>query len=376
MKGEQVEARGAPRIAAGPLVFLLAGLVALPLPCLGENPQELPALNLEIAETSISGISSGAFMAVQFQVAHSSIVKGVGVIAGGPYLCSQGTVIGATTRCSCTLDPAHLVCSVSPTSTEVPALELATRGLAANHLIDNPDHLARQRVFIFAGGKDPVVPAVVAAQVADYYSRFLVPARNISTTLLANAGHTMPTIAYGNGCAVTESPYIGKCRFDGAKAILSWIYGPLKSRRKGPPTGRFIKFDQTPYVRNTSFLWLTGMDTTGWVYIPDTCARGASCRLHIALHGCQQGQSYLPLKSPPDGGLYYGTTFVRHAGYAAWADTNRIAVLFPQAVSIPGLNPNGCWDWWGYTDENYANKQGVQIAALRAMVDRITSGRH
>ncbi len=74
--------------------------------------------------------------------------------------------------------------------------------------------------------------------------------------------------------------------------------------------------------------------------------------------------------------MYYGTTFVRHAGYAAWADTNRIVVLFPQAVSIPGLNPNGCWDWWGYTDENYANRNGVQIAALRAMVDRIASGRH
>ena len=67
---------------------------------------------------------------------------------------------------------------------------------------------------------------------------------------------------------------------------------------------------------------------------------------------------------------------MRHAGYAAWADTNRIVVLFPQAVSIPGLNPNGCWDWWGYTDENYANKTGVQISALRAMVDRIASGRH
>ena len=118
------------------------------------------------------------------------------------------------------------------------------------------------------------------------------------------------------------------------------------------------------------------MDTTGWVYVPAACAQGAACRLHIALHGCQQGQSYLPLKTPPGGGLYYGTTFVRHAGYAAWADTNRIVVLFPQAVSIPGINPNGCWDWWGYTDANYANRNGVQISALRAMVDRITSGRH
>jgi len=357
------------------LGILFACLAALPLPCLG-TPQELPALNVDIAETSLSGISSGAFMAVQFQVAHSSIVKGVGIVAGGPYFCSQGSTLGATTRCSCTLDPAHLACSVSATSADVPALELATRGFAADHLIDNPDHLADQRVYIFAGGKDPVVPDVMAPQVARYYSRFSVPAQNISTMLWPNAGHTMPTLAYGIGCAKTDSPYIGKCGFDGAKAILDWIYGPLKARRNGALTGRFVEFDQASYVQNSSWLWLTGMDTTGWVYIPKACAEGASCRLHIALHGCEQGQNYLPLKSPPGGGLYYGTTFVRHAGYAAWADTNRIVVLFPQAISIPGVNPNGCWDWWGYADENFANRKGVQIAALRAMVDRITSGRH
>lgn len=356
--------------------FLLACFVALAPPCLGKQPQPLPALNMDIAETSTSGISSGGFMSVQFQVAHSSVVSGAGIIAGGPYYCARGKLITAATQCSCNLDPAHLACNVSPTSADVHALELATRVFAAKGLIDAPDNLAKQRVFIFSGGKDEVVPNAVAEQLALYYSRFSVPAENISKTLLANAGHTMPTVAYGNDCAVTDSPYIGKCRFDGAKEILSWIYGPLIGPRMGPPTGRFVKFDQTPYVANTSFLWRTGMDTTGWVYIPKTCAGGGRCRLHVALHGCKQGHSYLPLKSPPGGGLYYGTTFVRHAGYVGWADTNSIVVLFPQAVSIPGLNPNGCWDWWGYTDENYANKKGVQISAIRAMVDQLTAGRH
>src|ERR1700753_3413182 len=51
----------------------------------------LAAYNADIKESSISGISSGAFMAVQFGVSWSSIVKGVGVIAGGPYYCAQGT---------------------------------------------------------------------------------------------------------------------------------------------------------------------------------------------------------------------------------------------------------------------------------------------
>src|SRR6478672_13096855 len=53
----------------------------------------LGSYNADIKESSISGISSGAFMAVQFGVSWSSIVKGVGVIAGGPYYCAQGTAI-------------------------------------------------------------------------------------------------------------------------------------------------------------------------------------------------------------------------------------------------------------------------------------------
>src|SRR5690349_9244152 len=49
----------------------------------------LPSLNVNIDETSISGISSGAYMAVQFAVAHSALVRGVGAIAGGPYYCAK-----------------------------------------------------------------------------------------------------------------------------------------------------------------------------------------------------------------------------------------------------------------------------------------------
>ena len=117
------------------------------------------------------------------------------------------------------------------------------------------------------------------------------------------------------------------------------------------------------------------MDNTGWAYIPAACARGESCRLHVALHGCKQGQSYLPLRPVVGDDLYYGTTFVRNAGYNRWAESNRIVVLYPQAVSIPDRNPNGCWDWWGYTDENFATRKGVQLSAIRAMVEQITSGR-
>src|SRR6266481_829497 len=63
-------------------------------PALAEGAASpLGAYNADSKESSVSGISSGAFMAVQFGVSWSSIVKGVGVIAGGPYYCAQGSAI-------------------------------------------------------------------------------------------------------------------------------------------------------------------------------------------------------------------------------------------------------------------------------------------
>ena len=53
----------------------------------------LPKYNVSVNEVSVSGFSSGAQMAVQMHFAYSKTIrKGAGVIAGGPYYCSQGFV--------------------------------------------------------------------------------------------------------------------------------------------------------------------------------------------------------------------------------------------------------------------------------------------
>src|SRR5262245_19690708 len=49
----------------------------------------LPALGADLGATSVSGLSSGAYMAGQFHIAHSRIVVGTGIIAGGPYACAE-----------------------------------------------------------------------------------------------------------------------------------------------------------------------------------------------------------------------------------------------------------------------------------------------
>jgi poly(3-hydroxybutyrate) depolymerase len=67
-------------------LLALAGLLA---GCGDDNVRPLPALGAKLEQTSVSGVSSGAYMAGQFQVAHSREVVGAAIIAGGPYGCSE-----------------------------------------------------------------------------------------------------------------------------------------------------------------------------------------------------------------------------------------------------------------------------------------------
>lgn len=77
----------------------------------------------------------------------------------------------------------------------------------------------------------------------------------------------------------------------------------------------------------------------------------------VALHGCKQNADLV------------GKAFVEDAGFNRWADVYDVAVLYPQtrAVFAP-LNPQACWDWWGYSGENYDTRAGVQ---LRWLVDAL-----
>jgi poly(3-hydroxybutyrate) depolymerase len=108
------------------------------------------------------------------------------------------------------------------------------------------------------------------------------------------------------------------------------------------------------------------MADEGYVFFPESCESGG-CRVHVAFHGCRQSTRQI------------GVRFVENAGYIEWAQSNRLIVLFPQIVPrygwIGGLswifNPRGCWDWWGYTDADYATREGRQIKAVQAMIERL-----
>jgi poly(3-hydroxybutyrate) depolymerase len=75
--------------------------VALALASVAANAAvNLPQLNIDKTQTSVSGLSSGGFMAVQLHVGHSATFKkGAGIVAGGPFYCAEGSITNATGRC-------------------------------------------------------------------------------------------------------------------------------------------------------------------------------------------------------------------------------------------------------------------------------------
>ena len=137
---------------------------------------------------------------------------------------------------------------------------------------------------------------------------------------------------------------------------MQHIYGSLNPR-VDTPTGQIVSFNQRTYATVA-----TGMADTGYLYVPRSCAAaGARCRVHVALHGCMQATESVDKQ------------FYTETGYNNWSDRNNILVLYPQLnkSTIP-FNPQGCWDWWGYTGRNYAFKSSSQMKAITLMVKRLT----
>jgi len=303
----------------------------------------LPALNIDKTQTTVSGLSSGGFMAVQLHVAYSATFKkGAGVVAGGPFYCAEGSVVNATGRCM-----------ASPASIPTSSLVTTTNNWAQQGLIDPVSNLQSSKVYMFSGSLDDVVKPGVMDALKTYYNSF-VPAANVVYKKDIASQHAMVTDDYGSACSFKGAPYINDCNFDLAGAILQQLYGTLNPRNANTlPSANFVQFNQGQFISGH------GMATTGWAYIPQACSDGTQCRVHVVLHGCKQNESDVQQQ------------YVKNTGYNRWADTNNLVMLYPQ-TSLAATN--SCWDWWGYDSANYAKKSGPQMVAIKAMVDQVSSG--
>jgi poly(3-hydroxybutyrate) depolymerase len=324
----------------------------------------LPSLGATIGGTTVSGISSGAYMAGQFQIAHSSIVQGAAIIAGGPYGCAESAFAGMV------VGPAATMLNASKAGTGcmqngmalwgVPNAGLLagkTEQLARDNAIDPIESLTSGRVYLFSGKEDrTVVPAIVASA-NEFYRKVGVPSANIKYVSDLPAGHGFVTEAEGQACARSGEPYVVDCDYDQAKELLTHLYGPL-SAASAAPAGAFSKFSQRAFAGDRGE---HGLSDTGTVYVPAACGQ-KTCRVHIAFHGCAQNEDAV------------GDAFIKKTGFSRWADTNRLIVLFPQ-TEANAVNPQGCWDWWGYTGRDYLTKNAPQIRAVYLMLQQLAAPR-
>ncbi len=322
------------------------------------QPDKLPALGVKLNDVTVSGLSSGAFMASQLYIVNSQIMSGAGIIAGGPYLCAlswdfQSHVQNATGSC---MNP--LTHSSGPNT---PHLSSLTRQLAEKGDIDSITNLVDDKIYLFNGKADHTVTTTVMDQTYQYFLDLGINKDAIEYVTDVDAGHAIVTTSFGNKeCAVTEKPFINDCDIYQAKDILNHLYSGL-SEPAADVAQAIVEFDQTEFIKSGN----TSMSDSAFVYIPEGCREGG-CRLHIVYHGCLQGYTEI-------GDQYYMGT-----GYNQIADANDIVMLYPQVEpsSKDPFNPQGCWDFWGYSQPNksepdFYSKHAPQLSAVRAMIDRL-----
>jgi len=321
----------------------LAALLALLTGASAQAADPLPRLRILPGSLTVSGFSAGGYMATQYQVAYSKDVIGAGIVAAGPWFCAQASLWRAREHCL----------AGSAAGPEIGPLAAVLESSARLKAIDDPSWLAPDRVWIFHGTKDRTVGAAVVDSLLRFYHRYLPPERIQYETQVA-AAHVFPTDAGNGACAVAESPWTGNCGYDAAGAMLNHLYDGLR-RPSGALAGEIRRFDQSRYAQDGM---LTSLAAEGYVFVPQECAAGKPCRLHVAFHGCRQGASFV------------GRSFVRDAGYNRWAAANRIVVLYPQAARsiVWPFNPRGCWDWWGYSGADYATRNGTQLSSVHRMI--------
>ena len=343
-------------------VRLLLGLVLVyALPAIAQEedapPSTLPSLGAAETGASVVGVSSGGYMALQLAVAWPERFTGVGVLAAGPWSCSQGSLSLALNQCMMT-------------RRGVPSLEaLNTRWANYREQDQVGSESARSalRAYVWHGEEDAVVEPVLGDLLAEQLQQWLASDDQLKVVRSEQTGHGWPVSLTGNqqslsqpldSCLSGGGSHLLACDEDIAADMLDWLHPDAGSAATSAAQGELIRFDQSDFDAK-------GLADNGYVYLPEGCDDG-SCEVTMALHGCQMNAEQL------------GETFVRGTGLNEWADQHRRIVLYPQAESTLA-NPQGCWDWWGFAESSWQlnplhdTRQGTQVSALIAMLDRLQS---
>ena len=344
--------------------------------------QTLPdTLAISPASITVSGLSSGGFFAHQFHISYSSRIAGAGIVAGGPFGCVDivdnpfwpfvrlDRLSAALVACTHYLGSRYWGLHPDP-----PKAEDAMNLIRAAHRsgeIDDPQNLRNDRVWLFHGARDNVVPAAVGQSLIDLYQNLGIDSEALKIGVgnpAQPASHGMPVAESGfdsrfppRTCGDHLPPFIIECGFGAARLMLDHLYPDATPSEPvdAHQNGELRAFDQSIFFASFA---TSSLSPVGYIYVPTACL-AQECRLHIAFHGCQQNVD-------AQGEERIHDDFIRDAGYNGWAAANRTVVLYPQATQT-SVNPNACWDFWGYSGAGWRSRDGVQMRAVDAMIARL-----
>jgi hypothetical protein len=328
----------------------LALLASAGSACAKDAGKNLPKLNIDPARSAVIGLSSGAYMATQAQLAYPELFPNAALVAGGPFGCAGGK-----------LDVALGSCMKGVPAPDVAALVASAEKRSAAGEIGALKDLAHAHVYLLHGSADALVAPTVAEAGAHFYEQLRDGTPGLEGMQVHDDGqrafaHNLPVAASGDDCGKSVSPYLGHCGFDAAGEIFAQMFGkPVHAA--GAARGELRTFDQDAMRPDGADAF---MASTGYVYLPPDCLAGKPCGVMVAFHGCKQNADAV------------GESFVKDAGFNRWADVYNVAVLYPQTrASFAPLNPQACWDWWGYSGADYDSRHGVQLRwvvnAVRAL---------
>ncbi len=264
-------------------------------------------------------------MAVQMHVAHSSIMRGVGVIAGVTYDCANSRLPSSSQRLAQGLMCLDGSVDYAPDSIARTAVAAGVPGA-----IDDPAaNLPHQKVWLFSGYNDGSVRRGAMNAVDKYYQNY-VKAGNVFYQTDNHAPHALITNDYGGPCLDVNVKYINNCDYDAAGQLLQHIYGGLNPPSGSGLSGSIQAFDQREFVAGGNPKSI-GLADTGYIYVPNACSSTTPCRVHVVFHGCKQYAGKV------------GDAVYKHGGYSRPPHLRPIqrdvltggvsAILFPRAIS-------------------------------------------
>ena len=333
-------------------------------------------------KVTISGLSSGADFAIQFQVAFSSLISGTAVFAGQPYHCATLRLSENDPLLSFP-DPSVPICFNCPENTTLlydhcknilagdinhdPLIAMA-KEYESKKLIDSLSNLENKAIFLFRGQFDRTyLPGSVTGE---FFTHF---GSNVSTDYIDTipAQHAWPTKDFGPLCGNTGS--LENCGVDAYDLVFDY-FAKVFEESYHPPVETIDSnalqiFSQKKYMNKDTERFL---DDSGYLYLPSNCReKNNNCDIHIIFHGCNVENYYQDA--------------VDHLSLNRWAEANQWIVLWPKLKAQPATDnlwevtvqqQQGCWDPYGQTGPLYATKKGLLMHMVYTMLEDVMNAEY